>query len=269
MFLTFPHQADPSHNEVPIWMNFYGAPYGTFSSSRTRSAIVNNAYVNINLPFPTQLNTLNKVIYSNGASKNTMSMDFIARDGLVKGLARQGSEVATGLIEKATTFLTGGNVLTFDHMESVLSPGGRRTHLFDYTLISKTEASARAANEIALLFQANMHPIADTASIYTMRHPFLWYFVTEQVGRYFDGDPMVSVLESVDVNRVPLQNIPYYINSGDPEKIPLALNIKLSFLELEPAFKPSTTGSNTLINRSERVIGGSGIGWRRPQGGRI
>ena len=263
MNLTFPAPSDPTYNEVPLWINFYGAPYGTFSQSRTRSTVVSRSRVRINLPFPTQLNTLNKINYSNTNSPQSLMVEL--------GLKDQAAEFATGLTEKAKSFFSGGNVITFDHMETVLSPGGRRTHLFEYNLIAKTIASAQQANEIALAFQSNMHPIADTASIYTMRHPFLWYFVTEQGGRYFDGDPMVSVLNSVDVNRVPIQNLPYYIvgNVGSVQKMPLGLNIKLAFTELEPAFKPSTTGTNTLINRSERIIGGSGVGWGRPQGGRF
>ena len=59
-----------------------------------------------------------------------------------------------------------------------------------------------------------------------------------------DGFALPSVLTTVDINRAPIQNTPYVIGTN-----PLAINIKLNFIELEPAFRDT---SLNLKSRSQR-----------------
>ena len=85
-----------------------------------------------------------------------------------------------------------------------------------------------------------------------MGHPPLWYFFAngdniDPIRWYWDGNPLVSVLRSVDVNRSPIGRTPFMT----PDFTPLAVNIKLQFIELEPAMQLGD-GTTGLLSRSER-----------------
>lgn len=244
--LIFPHPTDPSYNDVKQWMVFYAANYSTFSSNRVPDYIVGNAIWSMALPFPGVYNTQNQQEYSNMPTPQIKGFEI--------GMFASLQQSLLGTIEKTESFLRGGNVMTFDHMETVLQPGGRRNHRIEYNLIAKTQESAGAATDIALRFQTLMHPGANTESIYTQTHPFLWQICAgdnanadfgNDYGR-LDGFALPSVLASVDVNRAPIQNIPYSTLGMNP----IAINIKLNFIELEPAF--GTPNGLALRSRSQR-----------------
>jgi hypothetical protein len=242
--LTFPAAGDPSQQEVKQWITFHAADYSTFSSNRIPDFIISNAKYKLNLPYPGIFNTQNQQEYSNMPTPQIKAFEIGMFGSLQQSLL--------GTIEKTESFLRGGNVMTFDHMETVLQPGGRRTHRFEFNLIAKTEASAGTATDIALTFQTLMHPGANTESIYTQTHPSLWMITAgntensvfgSDFGR-LDGFALPSVLTTVDINRAPIQNTPYVIGTN-----PLAINIKLNFIELEPAFRDT---SLNLKSRSQR-----------------
>ena len=232
-------------------MTFYSAYYSTFSSNRTRNYIVNNAYNTISIPYPQQHKTLNSQSYEMGGSLNVRAIEKGGIGGMVE------AEIAA-TAELASSFFNGGGVVRFDHFESRLKPGDRRTHNFDINLISKTAAQAEAANFIAMRFQTNVFPVASSGSILTMIHPPLWVFKATVVGTgndfniqsFWDGQPLACVLRTVDINRSPILNLPIM---GTDFK-PVALNIKLSFIELEPAMQRGDTTLNS-ISRSERLAG--------------
>lgn len=241
---TFPVPSDPSHNEITNWMTFWAADYSLFSSNRTPDAIIEQSFNSITLPFPGVYNTQNTQEYSNTASPQIKAFEL----GVLGSL----KESILGTIEKTESFLRGGNVMTFDHMETVLVPGGRRTHRFEFNLIAKTPDSAVEAAKIGLVFQTLMHPGFNTQSVYTQTHPAVWIFTAGQIQAnynnrygYMDGNPLPSVLTSVDINRAPINNVPYMIAGA-----PIATNIKLTFLELEPAFHGAS--DQHLYCRSQR-----------------
>ena len=244
--LTFPAESDPSYSEIKQWMVFYAANYSTFSSNRVPDVIVGTARYAIALPYPGVYNTQNQQEYSNMPTPQIKAFDIGMFGSLQQSLL--------GTIEKTESFLRGGNVMTFDHMETVLQPGGRRTHRFEFNLIAKTPESAANASNIALGFQTLMHPGANTQSIYTQTHPPLWQICgsNTSAGAVFttdngllDGFALPSVLASVDVNRAPIQNVPYIKGFN-----PLAINLKLNFVELEPAF--AGPDGLSLKSRSQR-----------------
>jgi hypothetical protein len=167
-------------------------------------------------------------------------------------------EQAAATAELASSFFSGGSVLRFDHFESILSPGARRTHTFNINLISKNKEEADVATLISLAFQSNVFPIA-TNNFLTMRHPPLWWFrcnvMTGSPNRLlqntWDGQPLPSVLRTVDINRAPILNTPF----AGSDFQPIAINIKLSFIELEPALQDGNgeNGQWQIISRSERL----------------
>ena len=252
----FPAINDPSRRDVAAWLSFYAGPYSTFSRNRTPASIMNNAHTIITLPYPGIFNTQNHQDYSNMPSPQIRSLEM--------GVFGTLQQSILGTIERAESFINGTGIMTFDHMESVLTPGGRRSHKFEFNLIAKTEESAGQAVNAALEFQTLMHPGANTVSIYNQTHPALWVIVATSTvpaagsASYsndrggLDGFALTSVLTDVDINRAPIENIPYVIKSNSAEAYwPIATNIKLSFIELEPAFSDPREG-RVLINRSQK-----------------
>lgn len=246
-FLQFPPKNDRFEGDIPIWMTFYVCTYSTFNKNRTRNYVKNNAYGKIAIPYPRAHSTLNTQQYAAGGSLNVQAVET---GGDVLGILGQ---QVTATKELFNSFLSGGSVIRFDHFETILEPGARRTHAFNIDLVAKTPGQAQAAADIAMTFQANCFPIAGTQSVLTMNHPPLWYFETAVPGfgygtsMYWDGDPLVSVLRSVDINRAPILNTGFITR----DFLPVATNIKLSFIELEPAMQPGN-GTTRIVSRAER-----------------
>jgi hypothetical protein len=250
----FPDSSDPTTNSIKTWITFWAADYSTFSYNRIPNQIISDAHTSITLPYPGVFNTQNQQEYSNMPSPQIKSMELGIMGSLQQSLI--------GTMEKAESFMRGGNIITFDHMETVLMPGGRRTHRFEFTLVAKTNASLKGVSNIPLVFQALMHPGANTSSIYTQTHPSIWVFCAgssprSSAGYYYDDDLNVldgfspaCVLAACDINRSPIQNIPYTVNV-DGKEVPLAVNIKLSFMELEPSLRRSGS-DRVIISRSQR-----------------
>jgi hypothetical protein len=258
----FPPNGDSYFNEIPVWMKFYCAKYSTFSENRTRSNIKKDSYVTIKIPYPQEKTTLNSQDYVKAPTLNVRTVE--------RGFGGFGEMVSANfnaISESASSFLSGGGVVRFDHFETVLSPGARRTHNFNIMMVGKNKAQTAAANDIAAVFQTNVFPIASNGSILNMLHPPLWYFhaicavdPVPQSGTksgldsnvYWDTNPLVSVLKSVDINKSSILNTPF----ASPDYFPIAVNIKLSFIELEPALQKGD-GTLNIISRSERLNGSS------------
>ena len=249
----FPPQNDPQGpnfaDDIPVWMNFYCAHYSTFAANRTRDSVWSRKYCEIYIPYPQQMNTLNSQKYTAGGSLNVR--------GIEKGdFANLIGAQAESTAQLVSSFFSGGGVLRFDHLESVLSPGDRRSHTFNINMVAKSEAEAMAANNIAIAFQTNVYPIS-TNNYLTMLHPPLWHFRADVIGagsssaipRAWDMMPLVSVLRSVDINKAAILNTPFITSNYNP----ICVNIKLSFIELEPALQKGD-GSFNIVSRSERGV---------------
>lgn len=279
--LSFPARDDTSQWDVPVWITFYSANYSTWASKRVPSQIASYPNNIIALPYPTTFNTLNSIPYKNAPSIQMRGIEKMLRGGQrdeakaateggqqaaeepsLLGLAAENAKASNELLE---SFMTGGNVFRFDHTETVLEPGCRRVHRFEFNLVAKTLNSAKMASKIALCFQASAHPGNFTKSIYTMNHPDIWIFgISDTIGDFnpnLDGFGLTSVLRGVDINRSPIQNLPYTlsdsatISSAGPSalKYPLAINIKLEFQELEPALNWGVYEDyDTLAIRSQK-----------------
>jgi len=236
--------------DIPIWMTFYISDYSTFNARRTKNYIKSSKYSTITLPYPRQFNTLNSQNYTAGGSLNVQAIET---GNLLGTLGQQ----ITATRELAQSFFSGGGVIRFDHMETVLEPGARRTHAFDINMVAKNADEAEELNSIALTFQTNMYPVADTGSYLTMRHPPLWYFEAfskdsniTNFHYYWDGNALPCVLKAVDINRSPILNTAFTTTDFKP----LAINIKLTFIELEPAMQRGD-GSADLVSRAQRFMG--------------
>jgi len=248
--LQFPPVGDPYEQEVPIWMSFKVGYYSTFSKNRTLGYIKSNAYGEIRVPYPSKMATRDEQNYTSGGSLNIRAVEL---GGGINAITESFSQELSAKAELKKSFYSGGGVVRFDHLETVLQPGARRVHSFSLNLMAKTRAQAQAASEIASTFQTNTYPIATRGSILTMLHPPLW--AMEAIGenlptdnhKYWDGQPLVSVLNLVDINRAPITNVGFIT----PDYYPLAININLQFIELEPALQLGD-GSANIFSRSDR-----------------
>jgi len=236
----FPGPDDTFAKEIPIWMVFHACRYSTFAQNRTRAWVENNAAARIAVPYPLAHGTSNTQQYMSGKYPDLEGL-FNKEDYKLKEE------------EMNNSFTQGLGIMSYDHLETVLTPGARRTHRFDMNLVAKNSNQAFRINRIARAFQTYMFPSAFTQSVLNMSHPPLWAFyatgkkeLTYEEAKFWDGDPLVSVLQSVDINHSPIQNLPI----TTPDFIPLAVNIKLSFIELEPAMQLGT-GALGLLSRSE------------------
>jgi hypothetical protein len=235
----FPNPTDQYSKEIPIWMVFDACKYSTFAKNRTRGYVQNYAAARIVLPYPQSHGTSNTQQYMSGKYPDLEGL-FNKEDYKLKEE------------EMNNSFTQGLGIMSYDHLETVLTPGARRTHRFDINLTAKNSDHAFRINRIARAFQTYMFPSSFTQSVLNMSHPPLWSFyasgknMTFEQSKFWDGDPLVSVLQSVDINHSPIQNLPI----TTPDFIPLAVNIKLTFIELEPAMQLGT-GELGLISRSE------------------
>ena len=142
----FPPTSSPFVDDVPVWMKFYCANYSTFANNRTRDHIRTQAYLTMSIPYPQQHNTLNSQNYQAGGSLNIRAIEKQNISALI-------GDQASATADLASSFFNGGGVLRFDHFESILTPGARRTHTFNINLIAKTTDESYCANSIALSFR--------------------------------------------------------------------------------------------------------------------
>jgi hypothetical protein len=231
--LIFP--GDAMNDEIPVFLTFYFAPYSRFNSGRTKDAIVKENYISV--PYPKLFNISNDMKYENAGTIGTQNA--------LELMKMKADEMSKSLNFAASYFFNGGNAFTFDNMETVLSPGGRRKYVVSMDLIAKSNKQAEIIKDIVDAFQTNMHSSWDGGNKLIWKHPPLWVIKTTSGTRDKEGwDPstLPSVLVHMDVNRNPVLDIPFDLNG-----YPLAVNINLTFLELEPA----VNNKGTLSNRAE------------------
>jgi hypothetical protein len=224
--LYFPPQGDPLISELPSRMVFYCADYSTWNSKRNNAAIKAGTNVTtITVPYPKVFAVNNDMNYGVGGSlvQEMRNLEFIAQANV------------EAWDERKNIFKQGGSAILPDHMETFLMPGSRRKYAISFDMIAKTEAQAKAATEIANTFQTKTFPSWNGRNALVWQHPPLWCITVlglanDQTAAW-DGNALPCVLKNVDINRAPILTTPFMTDGG----YPLALNIELTFHELEPA----------------------------------
>lgn len=255
----FPPPGDPYINEMTQFYQFWAGRWSSFNESRTRAAVRSSAEVKITLPFPRAVLTDNTVQYNEmgaqigGGIYERGIVDFF--DARRKLDGSEDSYLIDTLLAPFTTAggrLSGGDTIRYDDTETNFLPGAKRKHSFEFLLVAKTAEQAVIASKIAYAFQLYTHPTADNASSYTMQHPFIWSFqaLNKNGPSGWDNQPLVSVLQSTRVSKIPFNNIPYTVSTGNFQ--PVGTVINLAFVELEPALR----FGESLVSRSERIYGG-------------
>lgn len=233
--LYFPPVNDSFYSEIPLFMTFHCADYSTFNSKRSNDAIkAGSNAVHITIPYPKIFTINNDMAYQVGGSlaQEERNLEMFAKESL-------------DLVEERTRiFAQGGSMLLPDHMETFLGPGSRRKYEISFDMVAKTEAQADAAVKIANTFQRKAFPSWNGRNALVWQHPPLWAItVSGSKTDSWDGNALPCVLKNVDINRAPILNTPFITQAGNP----LAMNVTLSFFELEPAVEYR----DKLVNRAQ------------------
>lgn len=233
----FPQESN-YQSEIPIWTTFSCAKWNTFSNRRTNESIRgNNRLFSITVPYPkvfTVNNNQNYVV--GGALANELqNLDLV-------------TEQLQTMNVRLRSALNGGMGISPDHMETYLDPGSRREYTISFDLVAKTTAQAVTISNIANTFQKNAFSRWDGRNPLVWYHPPLWSIaVTNQdqsINPAWDVNSLPCVLKNVDINRAPILNVPFSIQTN----YPLSMNITLLFYEIEPAVLNEK--NNTLVNRA-------------------
>lgn len=235
--LRFPPQNDSMGSEIPVYLMFKWGGYTRKNSDRTKEAIGSSGN-HILVPYPKLFNVSNDMKYADSGS-----IAFSVGD-----LAKLQIDNLTAAYDKLANFFTqGGSAFTFDNMETVLQPGSRRKYVVSMDLIAKNQGQAEMAVKIANTFQLNTHSAWEGGNALIWIHPPLWIVeACDSSGKVIPGwspSGLPSVLAHVDINKNPVLDTPFNLTNNHP----LALNINLTFIELEPA----VNHNGTLKNRAE------------------
>lgn len=236
MATTIAFPGDQMANEIPVFLTFHWGDYSRYNSDRTRSSVISKGNT-ITVPYPKLFNVANDVPYTNSGTIVNSPLDNlrVAMDNLTF----EGNMIYS-------YFMKGGSSFTYDNMESVLAPGARRKYAVSMDLVAKTQAQAVQAKLIADTFQRNAFSSWDGGNRLIWKHPPIWVLSTGSISGW-DPVGLPSVLTHVDINRNPILDTPFNL----PNNHPLAVNINLLFVELEPAVNTAAG----LINRAQTFAG--------------
>jgi len=240
--ISFP--GDNMSSEIPVFLTCFWGDYSRYNKDRTKSSIISKGNY-IQVPYPKLFNVSNDVPYTNSGTISGGPMDNLKT--AFDNLTFEGNQLVN-------YFLKGGSSFTYDNMESVLTPGARRKYIVGMDLIAKTEAQAEKAKLIADTFQKNAFSTWEGGNRLIWKHPPLWVLSTTTTqnnttnSKGWDPTGLPSVLTHVDINKNPILDTPFNLSNDHP----LAININLSFVELEPAVNTKAYG---LTNRAQTFGG--------------
>lgn len=233
----FPPEGDNMASEIPVYVKFSWGQYTRDNKGRSRDAIKGaNNYIMV--PYPKLFNIASNMKYADSGTIGLGIQEF----------AKLQLDNLESKADKMLNFmLTGGSAFTFDNMETVLQPGSRRRFTVSMDLVAKSTDQSQAAVDIAKAFQINSVSSWDGGNALVWIHPPLWIAeACDSNGNVLDNwDSMIlpSVLANVEVNKNPILDTPFNLLNNSP----LAINISLSFVELEPA----VNYQGELLNRAE------------------
>lgn len=265
----YPELNSNSYNEVPYFIGFYAANYSLQAADRTRSAIVNNAFTNIWLPFPKEPGYSLRHEFGEGTNPvgPVLSMAALNNSGgnfeLLWNRIIDPAKFQNEYMYATTTYRRFSNVT-----EATMVSEARREYNFEYIFVPKSSTEAQAVVNIIGTFRKSSYPIVVEGlpersypqPIWTLRVskgiPLGGGAADLNLTADWLGDPMPLVLTSMVVK---------YSDAADPivrvmkdGKSNITL-LGLTFREFETGtYDPSvssTTGRGGLKSKSEIIAG--------------
>jgi hypothetical protein len=251
MLITQIFPASPElRGQIPLWLKFYCYEYSNNSLYRAVTSVIGAPMIRcIQVPAPREFATITDVEYNTKLGIDDTRTEADPMDGLMGPI----SDLFR--LDDAFLNLFGlGINIDMDMSDTKFVGVNKRVFTFKLVLPARTEEDAQAASDIAVAFEALSFPTARLDSISKqVDHPPMWSFGMGPIDdlqndRAWSGQPQLSLLDKVTVNKSAFQDS-YAISNGGKLK-PLAQSINLSFIELEPAMRSSAPFTNDIINRS-------------------
>ena len=263
---TYPKEK-PS--EIELWINFTARNYTNRRASRVAGGgnrlRGRDPIFQATLPVPPSMASASSVSYDEGESTTNPAIE-----GLLTAAGQQGGffrtlgglvsqlPIVKGLSPSLLADLTVGGyigLVDMDKKELLFKDAGHRTFQFTFSMLARSNAEAELISQLATAFEAHSLPEPSNLTNEKMFHPPLWqWYVFGRSGRQYrnldagtwTGFSQTSVLTDVRVNRTGAGGA-YSTPTGDP----LAINLSLSFTELEPNLR--FPGSNAIGSNSQII----------------
>jgi len=228
-------------NEQGYVLGFSAADYSVLASQRTRDWILGGgSFLNIGLPLSTELVVQTQHGYSEEA--NPVGPMLSAAGALNSGGAA--AMLKRVFVDPMITYFnnissTVSQQIYSNITEMSLKSEARREFTFSWLLVPKNSADAAEIVDICNAFREASYPIfADLPE--RVYPPPIWaiYIMAAEgidmgLTRNWLGDPLVCVLASVAVNKLPLDSTrPTYFKEGDAGQ-PVATALSVVFKEFE------------------------------------
>lgn len=228
-------------NEQGYVLGFSAADYSVLAANRTRSSILGGgSYLNIALPLSTELVVQTQHGYSEEA--NPVGPMLSAAGALNSG--GEAAMLKRVFVDPMITYFnnissTVSQQIYSNITEMSLKSEARREFTFSWLLVPKNNADAEAIVKICNAFREASYPIY-TNLPERVYPPPIWAVYILTAGGYDSelttnwlGDPLVCVLASVAINKIPLDSArATYFKVGDAAQ-PVATALSVVFKEFE------------------------------------
>lgn len=252
--------SDEYDNEQGYVLGFSAANYSVLADRRTRSHILNQGnYLNIGLPLSTQLLIQTQHGYSEQA--NPVGPLLSAAGALNSG--GEAAMLKRVFVDPMITYFsnissTVSQQIYSNITEMSLKSEARREFTFSWLLVPKNNADAIAIVNICNAFREASYPVYADLPERVYPAPIWAIYIMadggydEELTRQWLGDPLVCVLASVAINKLPLDSAraTYFKVGASAQPVATALSV------VYKEFETGAVGTNgRVVSKSEFLSG--------------
>jgi hypothetical protein len=251
-------------NEIPHWVLFEAAEYSVLAQDRTRVAISERSYDYIQLPLPLGISISTQHAFSEGPNPVGPLMSAASE---ANSPGKTPAERAASLMGRLfvdplkmimDSYSTIGDQQMFSNItEMSLFSEARRVFTLQYAFVPKSFEESRVVANICEAFRVSSYPSATEVPERILPPP-LWRIQVVGLGdtgaltKAWLGDPLVCVLSTVEINKIPFgqNDTARFFQDGGPA----ATTMTLFFKE----FETGTLNDGEVFSKSEisRLVSG-------------
>lgn len=245
-------------DQVAAWVRFSAISFSTIPAARVAAQAIQQLGDTYILPLQ-RFNSANKAQYKEEEPGSVQGIFQGLRDLATGDLTKIGSAVAqaTGVSQIIDAVAGAGGAATLDVSlaDQTFKGTQKRIHTFGFTLLSKNAKEAQVIDEIAQGFQKNLYPLMLSSAVGKVKPPPMWRINIVPNGgtsnsKILTNDINLSVLDTCTINRLD-RSAPVLTKNG----YFLGLDLALSFVEIEPAFRSWGNAANADILSRSRAAG--------------
>jgi hypothetical protein len=235
----FQYPVSRAYAEIPLWINFFVAPYSLINVERTRPGIISNSFHQIRLPLPKEPGY--SVIHQFGEGQNpvgpVLSMAGMQNSGGESNFGTLFSRVMAPISFFAerqyatTTYRRFSNIT-----ELTMVSEARKSYYFEYIFVPKNQEETIQVSNIIGTFRKSSYPTV--AGLPERTYPQnLWSLVCTNSFGYDNGlsadwfgEPLPCVLSGMSVKHADINDpVVRYL----PNLTSAAIMVGLNFTEFE------------------------------------